>query len=143
MTQENTPVISLKSLLVSTKYTTVDYAGFDGFKIDISFLTREALAKIRKKATRTQMQNRVPTESVDEDLFLKLYVEAAIKGWSGLKLAYVEQMAPVDLGDVDRDAELAYSPDNALMLMKASTDFDGFVSSTVTDLSAFQKTSGK
>lgn len=143
MTQENTPVISLKSLLVSTKHTTVDYAGFDGFKIDISFLTREALAKIRKKATRTQMQNRVPTESVDEDLFLKLYVEAAIKGWSGLKLSYVEQMAPVDLGDADRDAVLEYSQDNALMLMKASTDFDGFVSSTVTDLSAFQSTNGK
>ena len=142
MTQATNPVISLKSLLVSTKYTTVDYAGFDGFKIDISFLTREALAKIRKKATRTQMQNRVPTESVDEELFLKLYVEAAIKGWSGLKLAYVEQMAPVDLGDADRDAELEYNSDNALMLMKASTDFDSFVSSTVTDLSAFQKTSG-
>lgn len=142
MTQDNTPVISLKSLLVSTKFVTVDYPGFDGFKVEVSFLTREALAKIRKKATRTVMQNRVPTEVVDEDLFLKTYVEASIKGWSGLKLEYVEQIAPVELGDADRDQVLEFSNENALMLMKASSDFDGFISSTVTDLAAFQKTNG-
>lgn len=135
--------ISLKTLLVPSKSTTVDFPGFDGFTVDVSFLSREELVKIRKKATKVTFKPRAgATEEFDEDMFLKLYVENSIKGWSGLKLAYVNQLAPIDMTGQDPEDILDFDQESALMLMKASADFDAFISGTVSDLSVFTKNSG-
>lgn len=133
--------LSLKALLVPSKTVEVDYPGLNGFKINAVFLSRETLVSIRKKATKTTFKNRQPVEELDDKLFLQLYVNACIKGWSGLKLSYLEQLAPVDLTGQDMDAELPYDQDNALFLMQSSANFDGFISETVTELSNFTKTS--
>ena len=133
--------LSLKSLLVPSKSVEVEFPGFNGFKIQLSFLSRETLVGIRKKATKITFKNRQPTEELNDDLFLQLYVAACIKSWSGLKLTYLEQMAPVDLSGQDMEAELEFSDENALFLMKSSSNFDSWVSEQVTDLANFQKTS--
>jgi hypothetical protein len=96
---------------------------------------------IRKKATKTTFKNRQPVEELDDKLFLQLYVNACIKGWSGFKLLYLEQLAPVDLSGQKLDDELPYDQDNALFLMQSSANFDAFISETVTELSNFTKTS--
>ncbi len=134
-------VLSLKSLLVPSKAVSTEYPGMPGFKIDVVFLARETLVGIRKKATKTSFKNRQPVEELDDKLFLQLYVNACVKGWTGLKLSYLEQLAPVDLAGQDMEAELAYSEDNALFLMQNSANFDGFISDTVTELSNFTKPS--
>ena len=133
--------LSLKSLLVPSKSVEVDYPGLNGFKVNVVFLSRETLVSIRKKATKTTYKNRQPVEELDDKLFLQLYVNACIKGWSGFKLSYLEQLAPVDLTGQDLDAELAYDQDNALFLMQASANFEAFISETVTELANFTKTS--
>ena len=135
--------ISLKSLLVPSKSVEVEYPGMPGFKVNIAFLSRETLLNIRKKSTKTSFKNRQASEEFNEDLFLQLYVENAVKGWSGLKLTYLEQLAPVDLSGQDMDAELEYTPENALYLMKNSSNFDGFISEQVSDLGNFSTTSSK
>jgi hypothetical protein len=129
--------ISLKNLLVPSKSLEVEYPGMPDFKIQIAFLSRETLQTIRKKSTKTSFKNRQPVEELNDELFLELYVKNAVKGWSGLKLKYLEQLAPVDLSGQDADAELEYSEENALYLMKNSTNFDSFVSEQVTDLGNF------
>jgi hypothetical protein len=129
--------ISLKTLLVPSKSLEVEYPGMPDFKIEISFLSRETLQSIRKKSTKTTFKNRQPVEELNDELFLELYVKNAVKGWSGLKLKYLEQLAPVDLSGQDAEAELEYSEENALYLMKNSTNFDSFVSEQVTDLGNF------
>jgi hypothetical protein len=133
--------VTLKSLLVPSKSIEIDFPGFSGFKVNLSFLSRETLVAIRKKATKITFKNRQPTEELNDDLFLELYVQASIKGWTGLKLAYLEQLAPVDLTGQDPEAELEYSEENALFLMKSSSNFDSWVSEQVTDLGNFQKSS--
>ena len=124
---------SLKTLLVPSKPLEVEYPGMPDFKIQIAFLSRETLQTIRKKATKTVFKNRQPIEEMNDDLFLELYVKASIKGWTGLKLKYLEQLVPIDAKDQDMEAELEYSEENALQLMKNSTNFDGFISEQVTD----------
>ena len=134
--------LSLKSLLVPSKSVDAEFPGFPGFVVQLSFLSRETLVSIRKKATKTTFKNRQPTEELNDELFLQLYVQACIKNWKGFKLAYLEQLAPVDLSaQKDMEAELEYSEDNALFLMKSSSNFDSWVSEQVTDLSNFQKAS--
>jgi hypothetical protein len=135
--------ISLKTLLVPSKTVEVDYPGLVGFTVKVSFLSRETLVNIRKKATKTAFKNRQPVEELNDELFLQLYVKEAIKGWNGLKLSHLEQLAPVDLTGQDPEAELEYSEENALFLMKNSSNFDAFVSETVTDLGNFQTSSDK
>lgn len=135
--------ISLKTLLVPSKQVEVEYPGMPGFKVNVSFLSRETLVGIRKKATKTTFKNRQPQEELNDELFLQLYVQACIKGWTGLKLSYLEALAPVDLSGQDKEEELEYTEENALFLMKSSADFDAFVSELVTDLGNFQATSAK
>jgi hypothetical protein len=129
--------LSLKTLLVPSKALDVEYPGMPDFTISLAFLSRETLQNIRKKATKTTFKNRQPVEELNDDLFLELYVKASIKGWSGLKLKYLEQLVPVDLTGQDLQAELEYNEENALYLMKNSTNFDSFVSEQVTDLGNF------
>lgn len=129
--------LSLKSMLVPSKTNTVEYPGMPGFEVTISFLSRETLQSIRKKATKTSFKNRQPVEELNDDLFLQLYAENSIKGWKGLKLKYLEQLAPVDISDSDPESELEFSNEDALALMKASSNFDSFISEQVTDLGNF------
>ena len=126
-------------MLVPSKEITVEYPGMPGFEVQVSFLSRETLQNIRKKATKTTFKNRQPVEELNDDLFLELYVKGCIKGWAGLKLKYLEQLAPVDVSDQDPDGELEYTEENALYLMKSSTNFDSFISEKVTDLGNFSK----
>jgi hypothetical protein len=133
--------LSLKSLLVPSKSVEVEYPGMPGFTVSLAFLSRETLINIRKKSTKTTFKNRQAAEEFNEDLFLQLYVDSAVKGWGGLKLSYLEQLAPVDLAGQDMDSELEFTPENALYLMKNSSNFDGFVSEQVSDLGNFSKTS--
>jgi len=135
-------VVSLKSLLVPTKNTEAEFPGMEGFKLQLSFLSREELTKIRKKATKLEYKNRQPVETVNDELFLQLYVDACIKGWEGLKFSYLEKLAPVDVSGQKPDDCLEYSRENALMLMKASGDFDSFISETVNELANFQQPNG-
>jgi len=141
MSTDKISTVSLKSLLVPSKSIEIEFPGFVGFKVNLSFLSRETLVSIRKKATKITFKNRQPTEELDDELFLELYVKASVKGWKGFKLSYLEQLAPVDLTGQDLAAELEFTEENALFLMKSSSNFDSWVSEQVTDLGNFQKTS--
>jgi len=131
--------ISLKNLLVPSKAVEVEFPGMPGFFIQVAFLARETLINIRKKATKTIFKNRQPQEELNDELFLELYVENAVKGWRGLKIKYLEQLAPVDVSKLDPEDELNYTTENALYLMKNSTGFDSFISEQVSDLGNFSK----
>lgn len=131
--------LSLKTLLVPSKAIEVEYPGMPDFKVNVAFLSRETLQQLRKKATKTSFKNRQQIDELDEALFLELYVKSTVKGWSGLKLKYLELLAPVDLSDQDLESTLEFQEENALFLMKSSSSFDSFISDQVTDLGNFSK----
>lgn len=138
--------VSLRSLLVPNKGTTVEFPGFPGFTIDLVFLTKEKQIKLRKESIKKvfDIKTRLTTDEFDEDKFLEKYVEATSKGWSGLKYSYLVQLVPMDeLSESDMEKELPYSVENVIELMKASTVFDQFYSESVTNLALFQKSSAK
>jgi hypothetical protein len=136
-------VVSLQSLLTSSKTVEVDYSSEKpGFKVKVAFLSREELLKLRKSCVTTKFDKRTrqPVEELNEDLFTKAYVSAVVKGWSGLKLKYLEDMCLVDLdAHKDLDVELEFNEDNALYLMKNSVEFDGFITDITSDLANFRK----
>jgi hypothetical protein len=130
-------ISNIKTLLVPNKTVETEFPGLPGFKIKLCFLSRETLTTIRKKSTKTVFKNRQMTEDFDEDLFLQLYVENTIKDWSGLTLEHLSKLVPIELGDRDTQTTVDYTTENALSLMKNSTNFDSFITEQVTDLGNF------
>jgi hypothetical protein len=130
-------ISNIKTLLVPNKTVETEFPGLPGFKIKLCFLSRETLTTIRKKSTKTVFKNRQMTEDFDEDLFLQLYVQNTIKDWTGLTLEHLAKLVPIELGDRDPATTVDFSDENALSLMKNSTNFDSFITEQVTDLGNF------
>ena len=63
--------------------------------------------------TKFDKKTRQPEETLDEEKFIVEYCKAVIKGWSGLKYRYLEELLLVDVGDLDPDDTLPYTQDNA------------------------------
>ena len=131
--------ISLASLMTPSKTVTIDFPGYTGMTVDLCYLAREELVKLRKKCVTTKFskKTRQPEEILDEDKFLLEYCKSVIKGWSGFKYRYLEELLLVDVSAFDPDDELGFSQENAELLMKNSSDFDTWVTETVGDLENF------
>ena len=137
--KQSTQPISLSTLLTASKTVSVDYPEFDGFTLELTYLAREELMKLRNRTLKQKFnkKTRAFEETMDDDLFLTEYVKAVIKGWKGLKYEYVSQLLLIDTSTVDLQDELVYSQDNAEILMKNSADFDTWITETVGDLENF------
>jgi hypothetical protein len=134
--------ISLASLMTPSKTVTIDFPGYDGMTVDLCYLAREELLKLRKKCVTTKFskKTRQPEESLNEDKFLVEYCKAVIKNWNGLKYRYLEELLLVDISALDSNDLLIYTQDNAELLMKNSGDFDTWVTETVSELENFTGT---
>ena len=138
MPEQKEPV-SLASLMTSSKTVAVDFPDYTGFSVDLCYLAREELIKLRKKVTTTKWNKKThqPEEELDDEKFLVEYTKAVIKGWKGLKYRYLEELLLVDIQDLDPDDELLYNEENAQTLMKNANSFDTWVTETVGDLENF------
>jgi hypothetical protein len=141
MTEQNVKKepVSLKSLLTPSKTVGIDYPGYDGFTIELCYLGREELLKLRNKCLKQKFnkKTRAFEDSLDEELFVNQYSAAIIKGWTGLKYKYLEEFLLVDVSQLNLEDELEYTQDNAELLMKNSGDFDQWVTDTIGDLENF------
>ena len=134
--------VSLASLLTPSKTVTVDYPGMNGFTVDLCYLAREELLKLRNRclAQKFNRKTRAFDDQLDEDKFLVEYVKAVIKGWKGLKYSYLEELLLVDISSLDPEDYLEFSLDNAETLMKNAADFDTWVTEVTGELENFTKT---
>ena len=133
--------ISLKSLMTPSKTVSIEFPGMEGFEVDLCYLAREELIKLRKRTITTKFNRRThqPEEVLDEDKFLTEYTAAVIKGWKGLKISYLEELLLVDTEGLDSNQELPYSAEEAEILMRNSNTFDTWVTEAVSDLENFTR----
>ena len=131
--------VSLASLMTPSKTVAIDFACYAGMSVDLCYLAREELVKLRKKCVTTKFnkKTRQPEEELDETKFLLEYCKSVIKGWKGLKYRYLEELLLVDVSALDPEDELPYTQENAELLMKNSSEFDTWVTETVSDLENF------
>jgi hypothetical protein len=134
--------VSLASLLTPSKTVTVDYPTLNGFSVDLCYLAREELIKLRSRCVSQKLnrKTRAFEETLDEDKFLTEYCKAVIKGWKGLKYKYLEELLLVDISGLKPDDELTFNVENAETLMKNGADFDTWVTEVTGDLENFTKT---
>ena len=134
----DTPV-SLATLLTPSKTVSVDFPGYSGMSVDLCYLGREELIKLRKRCVTTKFNKRTrqPEEELDEDKFIVEYCKAVIQGWSGIKFRYLEELLLVDVSNLEPDDELPYTQENSELLMRNSNVFDTWVTEAVGDLENF------
>ena len=143
MAEQNTattaPAVSLATLMTPSKTITMDYAGIDGFTVQVTYLAREELLKLRNKCLKQKFNKKTRQfeDELDEDRFLTEYVRGVIKGWSGLKYKNLGELLLVDVSSQKPEDELPHSQENAELLMKNSTDFDQWITETVGELENF------
>ena len=132
-------VVSLSALMTPSKTVQIDFPGYEGFRVLVCYLAREELVKLRKKCMITKFNKRThqPEEELNEDKFLVEYSKAVIRGWTGFKYSYLEELLLVDVSSFDPDDELPYTQDNAETLMKNSNGFDTWLTETASELENF------
>ena len=131
--------VSLKSLLTPMKTVGIEFPGMEGFEIKLTYLAREELLKLRNRSVKQVLNKRTRAyeEQLDNDKFLVEYAKAVVKGWKGLKYSYLEELLLVDVSALDPEDELPFTQENAELLMKNSSNFDTWVTETVSDLENF------
>ena len=132
--------MDLKSLLVDSKTTWVEFPGLDGFEVELANLSRKELIALRKRCTQNKFnrKTRAFEEVLDDDKFVKEFTEATVKSWKGLRLAYLEDLVLVELGSNEPESMLPYTAENAQQLVENSNEFDNWLNEVVFDLDHFR-----
>ncbi len=132
--------MELKSLLVDSKTTWVEFPGLDNFEVELANLSRKELVALRKRCTTNKFnrKTRAFEESLDDDKFLVEFTNATVKGWKNLKLGYLEDLVLVELGSNDPNTLLPYTEANAQQLVENSNEFDNWLNEVVFDLDHFR-----
>src|SRR5210317_857856 len=131
----------IKNLVAKETSTWVDFPDIDGFEVNIRFLNREDLMKVRNASLTYKFNKRTRQreEEIDNDRFLENYAEKAIVGWKGLKVKHMPALMPVDISGIDGEDDIEYSNEDAIELLKNSTVFDQFITDTMNDFEQFSK----
>jgi hypothetical protein len=132
----------IKNMIAKESSTWVPFPEIEDFEVNLRFLTREDLQKVRTSSLTFKFNKRTRQreEEVDNAKFLEAYAEKAIAGWRGLKVKHLPLLLPVDISSMDPNENIEYSDEEALELLKNSTIFDQFVTDTMSDFEQFSKT---
>ena len=132
--------MDLQSLIATNKSIEIEYPDMPGFKVQVNYLSKEEIRKISQKSKTFGFDKKThqPIETIDDDIFTEIYVSKALTGWTGLTLNYLSQLVVME-NAVDSDEEVPFKKENALVLIKNSPDFDGWLSSVMSDISVFNR----
>jgi hypothetical protein len=138
--------MDLKSLLVDSKTTWVEFPGLNGFEVELANLSRKELTNLRKKCTinKFNRKTRQFEDELNDEKFIVEFTRSTVKNWKGLQLGFLQDLLLVDLKGQDEKSEMEFSEENAQSLVENSTEFDNWLNEVVFDLENFRnKEQGK
>lgn len=126
-------------MLVKETSTWVEFPDIDGFEVNLRYITREELLKIRSASLTFKFNKRTrqKEEEVDSAKFLEHYAEKAIAGWRGLKIKHLPLLLPVDMSGMNPEESVDFTEEDAIELLKNSPIFDQFITDTLNDFEQF------
>jgi len=132
--------MDLKKLVVDTKSTWIEFAGLEGFEVEVANLSRKELNGLRKRCTTSKFSRKTRTveEILDEEKFVVEFSRATVLNWKGLTLDHLQTLLLVETGDEDLTKEVEFSVDNAEVLVSQSSEFDTWLNEVVFDLENFR-----
>lgn len=131
--------VNLKTIIKSSATVDEEFPGYPGFVVSVAYPGRQQLTRIRKSASSQKFNRKTGQvdDLLDDEKFLHKFVEAVIKGWTGLKVSYLQELALIDAEGLDPDTEVDFSVDNAIVLMENSPAFDTWITEVSTEMENF------
>jgi hypothetical protein len=131
--------MDLQSLILPSKTVEFEYEGVEGLHFSLAFLSKSCLEDMRKENTKNvkNKYTKAYEEELDQEAFLRQYIPAVLKGWRGLNLDTIQHFIIVGEQE-DTSKEVAYSEDNAYLILTNSTDLDTWVSEKIGDIENFR-----
>ena len=125
--------MDLKSLLVDSKTTWVEFPGLMGFEVELANLSRKELTNLRKKCTinKFNRKTRQFEDELNDEKFIVEFTRSTVKNWKGLQLGYLQDLLLVDLEGQDSTKEMEFSETNAQVLVENSSEFDNWLNEVV------------
>lgn len=110
------------------------------FKVKIAYYGKQQMQQLYEKCKVKTFNPRLARfdEDVDTNKFRKIYADTVIRDWSGLTIEVLSKLIPVK-GTPDPKAELACTPDNKVVLVTLSMEFDQWLAQIATDVEAFNQ----
>jgi len=133
---------SISELMIKNEEVKTVWVTFvDDFKIELRYLPRFELQKLAKKSTVAGWERHQKIDKLDDDIYLRSFIERTIVSWKGLTQTTLAKIIPIKV--TNPETELDFSIDNAFQLLKNAYDLDTFITNSVMDLSKFQDESEK
>ena len=132
--------MDLKSLLVDSKTTWVEFPGLNGFEVELANLSRKELVNLRKKCTinKFNRKTRQFEDELNDEKFVIEFTRSTVKNWKGLQLGFLQDLLLVDLKGQNSESEMEFSEENAQQLVENSSEFDNWLNEVVFDLENFR-----
>lgn len=104
-----------------------------GFDVEIEYLPRDDLRKMRRKCTKGKWRGGQRIEEVDEELFVR-ELAARIISWRGLTTEILGTLFPLKATAITNGVEVECSDENKIFMLQKAYGFDEFVLDALTTL---------
>ena len=130
--------MKLSELVVDTKTVWVPFDGVPGFEVELNYIPRTEMTRLIKdcQVSKLNRKTRQVEMELDEEKFLKRFVDKAINDWKGLNSSNVGEFLPVD--STENEVEIEFSQESAILLVKESQEFDDWINSKITEIDTFR-----
>lgn len=130
--------MKLSELAVDRKSVWVDVDAVKGFSVEINYIPRTEMSRLVKdsQVSKFDKTSRSIQTQLDDEKFVKKYVERAINGWKGLTTENISELVPVK--DTEKAEEIPFSVENAIFLVKESSYFDEWLNAKIGDIDSFR-----
>lgn len=127
--------------MISDKIIEVEFPDSNGFFVNLAYLSRDKLVKIRNRSlvVKFNKRSRQREEEVDNEKFLEEYSREVIKGWRGLTIRELARIMPIETNGANLDQQVPYTEEDALALLQGSPIFDQFVTDCMNDFELFER----
>lgn len=131
----------IKNLMINDKIIEVEFPDSDGFFVNLAYLSRDKLVKIRNRSlvVKFNKRSRQREEEVDNEKFLEEYARETIKDWRGLTIRELARIMPIETANANLDQQVPYTEEDALALLQGSPIFDQFVTDCMNDFELFER----
>lgn len=136
--------MDLKSLLKAPEQEITSQVEFkEGIVLTMRYLPRTKLQDFATKSRIFKYDSATKTrnQTIDGDLFSEMFCDYAVVGWKGVTPESLSSVVPLNtegFTDTQLKAEIPFTKESLMILVKQAYEFDEFVQKVSTDLSYFK-----
>ena len=130
----------ISKVTVATKSTKMPLPGHPTFIVEVGYCSRVSAMQMLESSKEESLNAAGDTETkLNSEAFSDKIARHSVKGWEGLTYEILSTLVLVDTSAVeDMTAEIPYSHEDAVYLIRNSSKFDKWINNVIYELSSFR-----